>query len=576
MFTLGLAHGQEPPFATAGLRLERVIVYKRIASFPSNKGDTRVRISANGDKVAVSSVQGTFVLNANVPNADATEIKTLGKDRSHHVEISADARTVAWYAKNEIHVCGSDGGGLKTKKLDNVRALRLTTNGDRVIAMTGDGAIHRLDVTGGALGAPQLLTDVKRIGAVLGDKDLNGNRVHDMEISDSGNDIILGCDPGNVSGKGAAYVLKMDGKGGGLHVLAQFARTDGNLRWERLSADGKKVACHLVTNAQQKSVRLVLINEQGEKQFLPYANVDGGGSEMVFARDGSRVAVGNYERLITFATDRKEALDATFPGPPLYEPVSYSVSADGKRFCLLVNNWQGRQDVVVIDLYAGPNGLPKAQPAKAPTLDSLHLSARLFVEGWPVDVSARSDGKGVVVWAVLMRDGLPLEGNRRVFLNKQTGKETAGAPTATFAAPVQFMPDKTFAAGPLTLRVLAVDEKRGHATCFDVAGVRAFLSLTGTWAADDGGTYHLRQLGATVWWLGRSKDDGRAWTQVFRGTINDDDELVGDWSYVPEGARQGTGTLTLRLVVQEGRTVEMQKKGQAGDPTTTQRWTPTK
>ena len=29
-------------------------------------------------------------------------------------------------------------------------------------------------------------------------------------------------------------------------------------------------------------------------------------------------------------------------------------------------------------------------------------------------------------------------------------------------------------------------------------------SLTGTWVANDGGTYFLRQIGDTLWWLGLS------------------------------------------------------------------------
>jgi hypothetical protein len=36
------------------------------------------------------------------------------------------------------------------------------------------------------------------------------------------------------------------------------------------------------------------------------------------------------------------------------------------------------------------------------------------------------------------------------------------------------------------------------------------INLTGTWKANDGGTYYIRNIGKDVWWLGTSgNDDGR-------------------------------------------------------------------
>ena len=45
------------------------------------------------------------------------------------------------------------------------------------------------------------------------------------------------------------------------------------------------------------------------------------------------------------------------------------------------------------------------------------------------------------------------------------------------------------------------------------------VNLTGKWSCDDGGTYYIRQLGKTVWWLGKSNNGGQDWTNVLRGTL---------------------------------------------------------
>jgi hypothetical protein len=60
--------------------------------------------------------------------------------------------------------------------------------------------------------------------------------------------------------------------------------------------------------------------------------------------------------------------------------------------------------------------------------------------------------------------------------------------------------------------------------------------LTGVWHADDSGTYYLRQLDSTVWWLGMSRDQGRAFANVFHGTIAPDGNTIsGEWADVPAG-----------------------------------------
>lgn len=74
----------------------------------------------------------------------------------------------------------------------------------------------------------------------------------------------------------------------------------------------------------------------------------------------------------------------------------------------------------------------------------------------------------------------------------------------------------------------------------------ANVNWTGTWHADDVGTYYLRQIENTVWWLGLSHDQGRTFGNVFCGTVAGN-VIRGDWADVPigaGGARSG-GSLVL-------------------------------
>ena len=79
-----------------------------------------------------------------------------------------------------------------------------------------------------------------------------------------------------------------------------------------------------------------------------------------------------------------------------------------------------------------------------------------------------------------------------------------------------------------------------QATALCVAPTR----LTGVWTANDGGTYQVRLLGKTLWWVGRSADNGESWTNTFKGTL-DGDVISGEWADVIRHG--GSGTLTLRI-----------------------------
>jgi hypothetical protein len=71
--------------------------------------------------------------------------------------------------------------------------------------------------------------------------------------------------------------------------------------------------------------------------------------------------------------------------------------------------------------------------------------------------------------------------------------------------------------------------------------------LTGSWIADDGATYYVRQTDDVVWWLGISGDNGRSFTNVFHGKIIYP-RIVGDWADLPLGGTMNFGQLTLQLV----------------------------
>jgi len=82
-------------------------------------------------------------------------------------------------------------------------------------------------------------------------------------------------------------------------------------------------------------------------------------------------------------------------------------------------------------------------------------------------------------------------------------------------------------------------------------------NLTGTYTADDGGVYYMEQAGNTLWWAGLSLDRqlpadyvwhrGLYFTNVFRGTTNSDNTVVGEWCDVSRGVTLNSGTLEVRI-----------------------------
>ena len=75
------------------------------------------------------------------------------------------------------------------------------------------------------------------------------------------------------------------------------------------------------------------------------------------------------------------------------------------------------------------------------------------------------------------------------------------------------------------------------------------INLTGTWKANDGGTYYIRNIGNDVWWLGiSSNDDGKTFSNVLKGQIHlNNKTIAADWTDIPRGNNGYYGKLTLAI-----------------------------
>jgi len=72
--------------------------------------------------------------------------------------------------------------------------------------------------------------------------------------------------------------------------------------------------------------------------------------------------------------------------------------------------------------------------------------------------------------------------------------------------------------------------------------------LTGVWQSDGIGTalgtYYIRVNGSDVFWLGESSDAGKAWMNVFHGTMKNN-VIKGKWADLPLSASGGAGTIEI-------------------------------
>ncbi|MEO8626252.1 MAG: hypothetical protein ABI452_06095 [Candidatus Limnocylindrales bacterium] len=80
------------------------------------------------------------------------------------------------------------------------------------------------------------------------------------------------------------------------------------------------------------------------------------------------------------------------------------------------------------------------------------------------------------------------------------------------------------------------------------------LDLSGAWSGNDGGIYYIKQIGTCVWWSGQSNFDGQypgqEWIMTFRGTMNGDGVINGDFVDV-KSTNPGSGTMTIEARIDQ-------------------------
>jgi hypothetical protein len=82
----------------------------------------------------------------------------------------------------------------------------------------------------------------------------------------------------------------------------------------------------------------------------------------------------------------------------------------------------------------------------------------------------------------------------------------------------------------------------------DIINPSTRADLTGVWNASDVGTYYIRQIGESVWWLGLSRDQGKTFANIFHGTLTPTIAggfIQGEWADIPLGVSVSQGTLSL-------------------------------
>jgi len=68
----------------------------------------------------------------------------------------------------------------------------------------------------------------------------------------------------------------------------------------------------------------------------------------------------------------------------------------------------------------------------------------------------------------------------------------------------------------------------------------------GKWQGNDGGSYVISSAGGSVYWTGRSGDNGKSWVNRFKGEFGDNKTISGEWH--DTGKPWGHGTMTVKMV----------------------------
>ncbi len=82
------------------------------------------------------------------------------------------------------------------------------------------------------------------------------------------------------------------------------------------------------------------------------------------------------------------------------------------------------------------------------------------------------------------------------------------------------------------------------------------LDLSGVWSGNDTGLYYIKQIGSCVWWSGlsdftdRGQYPGQEWIMAFRGTMDADGKINGDFVDV-KSSNAGSGTMTIEARIDQ-------------------------
>ncbi len=106
------------------------------------------------------------------------------------------------------------------------------------------------------------------------------------------------------------------------------------------------------------------------------------------------------------------------------------------------------------------------------------------------------------------------------------------------------------------------------------------VDLSGTWSGNDAGLYYIKQIGNCVWWSGLSSFEGQypgqEWVMAFRGTMNDDGVINGDFVDV-KSTNPGSGTMTIEARIDQVNgqgVIQLYRTASTGHPIGVTFWQP--
>jgi hypothetical protein len=449
-----IAGAQKPVSAGPGLAIERVITFERFTQFRDKeiKHGLVPRISADGKKVAFASAEGTYAL-----DVDTKAIRRLDMKPSAHIGLSADGRRIAWMdggLASELHMANDDGSHHTKVKLDPDRGnvLRLTVKGDLAIVMTWHGTIQSYAAREDKLEKiKDILPKAEAVTALAAGKPVGGYGISaEMDASDNGEHIIF---------RAGQFIMKIKGDGSGLAILKDFG--DGfTIDKLAMSGSGERVACF--GRPKGGKTALTFWTWDGAKLPIEYTDLVHLPNSMQMTRDGKHVLYsGYYGRVMKFAVDQLEKLDATEQGVPMSEFAGrLSITADARLGTMQTDD-VGDQ-IVLIDF--NPAAL-----LGAPRILDVRASARtLPLRGGFTYVSARSDPKIRELKALLLRDNFFSVGSVLLSAPQQKGEKEP--PDRTYSGNLELRADPKLSPGPLTLRLIAQSEAK-HTLVLDLKGI---------------------------------------------------------------------------------------------------------